>query len=174
MVADAGRNSEAANALGSTFTKSGKGEMAACSFSAEAERHSLKRSSPVTTAMTFPLYLPCLSPDADIKIVRTDFFVPLCRRNDSTRCTMLESSALFNSYGSAEYLISQMSMTPSARSINMSICAPLQSCSNVFADHEYTSASIPEMPRLALICGTCQKQTRSNARPLHPLTRGEP
>ena len=45
MVADAGRNSEAANALGSTFTKSGKGEMAACAFSAEAERHSLKMST---------------------------------------------------------------------------------------------------------------------------------
>lgn len=45
MVADAGRNSEAANALGSAPTKSGKGEMAACSFSAEAGRHSLKMST---------------------------------------------------------------------------------------------------------------------------------
>jgi len=35
--------------LGNISTKLGKGEMAACAFSAEAERHSLKRSSRVTT-----------------------------------------------------------------------------------------------------------------------------
>ena len=68
MVADAGRNSEAANALGSTFTKSGKGEMAACAFCAEAERHSLKRSSSVTTDWMSNAFALRFRPLAETKV----------------------------------------------------------------------------------------------------------
>ena len=41
--------------LGNIYAKSGKGEITACSFSAEAERHSLKRSSSVTSDWTTQL-----------------------------------------------------------------------------------------------------------------------
>ena len=42
------------------------------------------KSSPVTTATMFPLYLPGFKPDAEISTLRTDFQVRLALRNVST------------------------------------------------------------------------------------------
>ena len=61
-------HSEAANALGSTSARLGKGEMAARSFSAEAERHSLKRSSRVTTDWMSNAFALRFRPLAETKV----------------------------------------------------------------------------------------------------------
>jgi hypothetical protein len=54
--------------LGDFSAKSGKGKMAACSFSAEAERHSLKRSSRVTTDWMSNAFALRFRPLAETKV----------------------------------------------------------------------------------------------------------
>ena len=109
---------------------------------------SLKRSSSVTSDCTTSAFPLCLKPYVVTKVRCTDLRVPVSSLNSAMRSRSFLAYASPIENSSRENFISQRLITPSLRSIIMSICVPDDFLA---LRHEDISADTPAMPRAALM-----------------------
>ena len=118
-------------------------------------RQVANRSSSVSSDWRTRFSGESATPSGVIIVRCTDLRVRVAALKISRRRTSFAHSSFERTYSPWQNLISQRFVTPSARSITRSICAPSRSFASGACVHEQTFVRTPAIPSAALIWRTC-------------------